>query len=282
VNETSLDALEGDCETLTADIAALSNPSRREFLTVQVRAMRTMLRLLRDEDLSYGDEVHGLHDIDPEHVPEARFEATIGRLEDLLPGSGTVAQRWRALRARFEVAPERLSGLVSVINSELRSRTRRLLELPDRERIEFKLVQNKPWSGYNWYLGNAQSRVEINTDLPTHLHTLPDLVAHEGYPGHHTERVFKDALDRNWSRRAQPAIAERSRGGAGRGHRHERARVDHRTGRNARMDCGACVEHRFAVEFKYILVLDVRHVKILDRKNAVLDNFNLLSIKLMI
>jgi hypothetical protein len=138
VNETSLDALEGDCETLTADIAALSNPSRREFLTVQVRAMRTMLRLLRDEDLSYGDEVHGLHDIDPEHVPEARFEATIGRLEDLLPGSGTVAQRWRALRARFEVAPERLSGLVSVINSELRSRTRRLLELPDRERIELR------------------------------------------------------------------------------------------------------------------------------------------------
>jgi hypothetical protein len=41
----------------------------------------------------------------------------------------------------------------------------------------------------------------------------------------------------------------------------------------------ACVARRMT---KYILVLDVRHVKILDRKNAVLDNFNLLSIKLMI
>src|SRR5690606_5764490 len=34
----------------------------------------------------------------------------------------------------------------------------------------------------------------INTDLPIHAHTLPNLVAHEGYPGHHTEHALKDHL----------------------------------------------------------------------------------------
>ena len=37
-----------------------------------------------------------------------------------------------------------------------------------------------------------RSRVEINTDLPIHAHGLPGLVAHEAYPGHHTEHALKD------------------------------------------------------------------------------------------
>jgi hypothetical protein len=36
--------------------------------------------------------------------------------------------------------------------------------------------------------------VEINTDLPIYAHNLPALVAHEGYPGHHTEHALKDQL----------------------------------------------------------------------------------------
>jgi hypothetical protein len=56
--------------------------------------------------------------------------------------------------------------------------------------VEF--VSNQPWSGYNWYLGNYKSRIDINTDLPIRIHGLPDLMAHEGYPGHHTELSIKE------------------------------------------------------------------------------------------
>jgi hypothetical protein len=47
---------------------------------------------------------------------------------------------------------------------------------------------------FNYYLGGRRSRVVINTDLPVYSFRLPDLVAHELYPGHHTERAWKEAL----------------------------------------------------------------------------------------
>ena len=194
---TDLSKLEADCERLEADIAALENVNRREFLAVQTRAMRTMLRLLNGEKMSYSDEVEGLHDIQPEFVPESTFEAALVTLETMLPGSGDVSERWQKMREGFRVAPERMKPVVEAINTQLRSRTNRLFELPKDETIEFELVNDKPWSGYNWYLGDAKSRVDINTDLPSYLNSLPDLVAHEGYPGHHTERIFKDALYRS-------------------------------------------------------------------------------------
>ena len=71
-------------------------------------------------------------------------------------------------------------------------RTQQIIDLPPGDAVEIAFVSNQPWSGYNWYLGNAKSRVDINTDLPIHAHGLPGLVAHEAYPGHHTEHALKD------------------------------------------------------------------------------------------
>ena len=40
--------------------------------------------------------------------------------------------------------------------------------------------------------GRYRSRVAINADLPHRLSHLPHLVAHEAYPGHHTEHCRKE------------------------------------------------------------------------------------------
>ncbi len=64
--------------------------------------------------------------------------------------------------------------------------------IPDGEHCEFVLVTKKPWSGFNTYLGGLRSRVDINTDLPVLSLSLPHLVAHEAYPGHHTEHSRKE------------------------------------------------------------------------------------------
>jgi hypothetical protein len=45
---------------------------------------------------------------------------------------------------------------------------------------------------YNWYSGNARSRIQINTDLPMRIYDLPALIAHEAYPGHHTDLSIKE------------------------------------------------------------------------------------------
>jgi hypothetical protein len=41
-------------------------------------------------------------------------------------------------------------------------------------------------------LGNSKSRIEINTDIPIRISRLPDFMAHEGYPGHHTDLSIKE------------------------------------------------------------------------------------------
>jgi hypothetical protein len=66
--------------------------------------------------------------------------------------------------------------------------------LPDGESIAVRMVRDRPWSGYNWYLGGGRSRVDINTDLPIYANRLTDLLAHEAYPGHHTEHALKERL----------------------------------------------------------------------------------------
>src|SRR5262249_48876745 len=55
-----------------------------------------------------------------------------------------------------------------------------------------ELVTNEPWAAFNYYEGDLRSRVVINTDLPVWSHRLPHLVAHELYPGHHTEHAGKE------------------------------------------------------------------------------------------
>ena len=60
------------------------------------------------------------------------------------------------------------------------------------ETVKYEVVTDKPWSGFNYYEGDYRSRVAINADLPHRLSQLPHLVAHESYPGHHTEHCRKE------------------------------------------------------------------------------------------
>ena len=43
-------------------------------------------------------------------------------------------------------------------------------------------------------VGAARSRVEWNTDIPSNALRLTEILAHEAYPGHHTEAMLKDKL----------------------------------------------------------------------------------------
>jgi hypothetical protein len=81
---------------------------------------------------------------------------------------------------------------VASLAEEMRSITGHLFGLPDGEHIDFELVTDKPWSGFNTYLGGLRSLVAINTDLPVLSTSLAHLVAHEAYPGHHTEHCRKE------------------------------------------------------------------------------------------
>lgn len=179
-------------EELTQVAQALHYNADSSWLEAQVNAMRTIIDILRGEAIPYRQEIHEVYDLDIQPVPEKIFEEAITNLDTMFSGEGSLIDRLESFWDRFTIHSEHLFKVVNFINSELKKRSKTFLPLPENESFEIQLVNNKPWGGYNWYLGNAKSRIDLNTDLPVRLHVLPHLLAHEGYPGHHTEHLLKE------------------------------------------------------------------------------------------
>lgn len=187
------DDLVAQAEALRAAVEAADLPADRlDYLSAQVRALATLARAAAGETLPYREEVAALFDIAAERTPEAVYEEALAALDDALPGAGELAPRMIAWRDQFAMPLEAVGPAVERILAEVRRRAQAFAPLPEGEAVEIALVSDKPWSGYNWFLGNCRSRVEINTDLPVRANALVDLMCHEGYPGHHTEHALKE------------------------------------------------------------------------------------------
>jgi hypothetical protein len=180
---------------LLADLAVSGGlaAERRQWLTAQVRGLHTSARKLAGESITYIDEIEACYGVRPTFVPEDEFAEAHKRLDRALPGEGPLADRYIAWREAQVVRPDVLGRAVQSLADDFRDRTRTLFGLPDGERVEFEMVDGKPWSGFNYYMGGLRSRVAINLDLPVLSPGLGTLVAHESYPGHHTEHCRKEA-----------------------------------------------------------------------------------------
>lgn len=187
-------ALADEARRLLADVAAdpALDGRRRHWLAAQLRGLWTTARKLAGEPIGYSDEVEACYGVRPRMADEDELAEAHRRLDAVLPGSGPVGERLTAWREAQAVPPDVLPRALDSIAEELRERADRLFGLPEGEQVRFELVTDRPWSGFNHYEGDLTSRVAINTDLPVLATSLAHLVAHEAYPGHHTEHVRKE------------------------------------------------------------------------------------------
>lgn len=165
--------------------ASVEEPRRAAFLTAQLTAAATRLRMLRGEKLPFTEEAQGLFGVRPELKPLASYDPILARIEALVPGSGTLADRVEAYQNRFTIQRDKLDTVFRTAIAACRAATTEHIALPPSERFDLAFVTGKSWSGYNYYLGDYKSRIEVNTDLPIRLSRAIDLGCHEGYPGHH-------------------------------------------------------------------------------------------------
>lgn len=168
--------------------------TRRDYLDKQLIAIDMVLRKLRGESVPYRDEVAACFDIEIAMEPESTFEAAIAELDEIVPGRGPLLERMNSWRDQYIIDNATARTGFDLLLNETRTRALEIVELPAGESVELAFVVDKPWSGYNWYLGDAKSLVEINVDLPLRANAMTDLTAHEGYPGHHTEHSLKDRI----------------------------------------------------------------------------------------
>jgi hypothetical protein len=172
----------------SADLPA----DRTAYLRGQLTGLECSARKMSGEPIGFVDEVSAYFQVDVELGDPAVYAAAHARLATLLPGSGTLAERYAVHRRREECPPDRLEEAVHALSSALRDEVRTRYGLPEVETVTYEVVTDQPWSGFNYYEGAFRSRVAINADLPHRLAQLPHLVAHESYPGHHTEHCRKE------------------------------------------------------------------------------------------
>lgn len=178
---------------LLGELDAAGLPEDRAgFLRGQLTGLECSARKLGGEPVGFVEEVRSYFQVDVELGGEAVYAAAHAELDALLPGDGPLADRLGAHRRREECPPARLEAAVHALSSALRDRVRGQYGLPEVETVRYEVVTDKPWSGFNYYEGGYRSRVAINADLPHRLSQLPHLVAHESYPGHHTEHCRKE------------------------------------------------------------------------------------------
>jgi hypothetical protein len=164
------------------------------WLRDQVVGLRTYAGVLAGETRSYPDEVEGCYGVPAQHTDESIFAAAHERLETLLPGEGSLAERYERWRTETRVSPEEVEATVAAAIEEARRWTRELVDLPDGEGVDLEVVHDEPWLAFCYYLGGLRSRIAVNLDLPISALELLHLAIHETYAGHHAERCVKERL----------------------------------------------------------------------------------------
>jgi hypothetical protein len=164
------------------------------WLRDQALGLRTCAGKLAGEEISYSDEVERCYGVRPERRGTESYAAAHERLNELLPGSGPLNERYQAWRREVTVPAELVVPLVQDAVAELRDATARLVELPEGEQLVVEGVHDEPWWAFNYYLGDLRSRAVINLDVPTTYRECVHLAGHEVYPGHHTEHALKEQL----------------------------------------------------------------------------------------
>jgi hypothetical protein len=181
-----------DPRALVTTAEALLDELDDGWLRDQARGLRTYAGVLAGESGSYADEAEGYYGVRPTYTDEAVFTAAHEELEQLLPGDGPLAERYQRWEESIRVPTEQIEPAIAAVIEEARAWTRRLVELPEGEGVSLKIVHDKPWWASCDYLGDLQSRIAVNVDLPMSALELLVLATHETYPGHHTERSSKE------------------------------------------------------------------------------------------
>lgn len=189
-----------DAETLAGEARLLrgrvneevSDGQRQRWLDRQLVAIETTATRVAGAEIPYPDEIVRCFDAQPEATPRETYVDVRERLDELLPGNGSLRERLDARDERLTIPSERLSSILDWLVTEIRRLSGEVWPAPQGESVTISLVTGQPWSAYNWYDGGLQSRIEVNTDLPTRAHQLVGTLAHETFPGHHLEHAWKE------------------------------------------------------------------------------------------
>lgn len=193
--------LHRDADRLLGRLAA-DHGERGAFLRGQVRALRATADRLVGAPRGFVVEIEETFGVRPGLGDPQRYLDAHHALAEALPGRGPLVDRMAAYRATEEIPGDRLVPVARVVGDALRERVRAVVALPDHEQVEYATAPDAAWSALHRYRGGLRSTVRLAVAARHRASALLPLLAHETYPGHHTEAVRKDVVlvrGRRWT-----------------------------------------------------------------------------------
>lgn len=190
----SINLLMNDLKDISRNAEVDSNRLRANWMYKQLIAFGERIRIVSGEYLPFDQETKQLFGVVAPTYDDDYFDKQIDLLDSILPGSGSVSNRFQRLEKKFVIPEDKLDVVMKTAIAEARKRTMAHYKLPANESFKLEFVEDKPWSGYNWYKGNYQSLIQINTDTKIFIDRAIDVGSHESYPGHH---VYNMLLEKN-------------------------------------------------------------------------------------
>ena len=148
---------------------------------------------LAGESIGYADEVESCYGVRPPFPDDEAFAAAHRRLDEALPGTGPLASAYRLARGAGHPRRE-ARGRHRSLADDFRERTQRAVR-PARRRAR-RLGARPPTSrgrGSTTTSATCAAGSPSTPTCPCSRTSLGHLVAHEAYPGHHTEHSRKEA-----------------------------------------------------------------------------------------
>ena len=204
-----------DCESLTAPNTLLNDSNdllkqlesqgfdkeRTRYIEKLLIAMKTSIETLCGVEIPFKEKFLRLYDVDLQPINESELDRLLDDFNKAYKGTGTLAERMKVLREKRTVPEDKVFPMFKEALNITRMKTKELFGdiLPETERILIELVEDNnddkaKWAYYEWYLGNFQSRLEINPKYNVYWSNFISGAAHEGYPGHHTEFAVKEKV----------------------------------------------------------------------------------------
>lgn len=174
---------------------------RHQYLIKQLESVMSRIDMNEGIEFTFEKEAKEIFDVTPPVYSESHFQEIINEIGKLLPGTGTVQERFNSFRSEFVVPVDKLDAVFEAAIAEARTRTSKYIELPENDNFELEYVTGKSWTGYNWYKGNSHSLIQLNTEFPLYIDRAIDVACHEGYPGHHLYNALLEktlARGRGW------------------------------------------------------------------------------------
>ena len=181
--------------------ASAEEAQRAKVLAANIASARFRLDMIGGKRVHFADEAERLFALRPVLKPLKDYDAALARVEAIVPGTGPLSVRVGEFRARYAIPDDKLAAVMEAAIAECRKRTMQHIALPAGESFRMELVKGKSWGAYNYYQGDNQSLIQINTDLPVLVGNALVLGCHEGYPGHHVQGIYNERAfrERGWA-----------------------------------------------------------------------------------